>query len=307
VIRRFGRLSTCLAACIGFCALCLSALALADPAAELRASYEALKPQLADNPLGAPMVLDSSVAEEGMVQGEIYAVLESPFADLRDVFTHTAAWCDMVLLHINVKACLHTPEELLFYVGREYYQEPELAFELRYRFRAQQQDGTLLDVGLSAAEGPLGTHDYSITIRAIPLGEGRSFVHFVYSYGYGFAARTALATYLATLGRHKVGFTVTGHDPDGNPLYIRGLEGVVERNAMRYFLAMQSVLETLHVPGLSEEQRFGLRTELWHQKIQGYARQLLEAEKAEYRANKERERQNSIKAQHRFVETGERP
>lgn len=290
-----------------FSAFLFSGLAWADTAAELRAQYEALKPELADNALGAPMVLHSKVEEEGTLRGEIYAVLESPFADLRQVFGHSASWCDIAILHINVKTCLHGPKELLFYVGREYYQEPQQAFELRYDFRVIQDADGLLAVGLSAKYGPMGTHDYRLIIEAIPLDEKRSFIHFVYSYGYGFMARTAFATYLATLGRHKVGFTITGHDQDGNPIYIQGLEGVVERNAMRYFLAMQVVLETLHIPDLTAAQRFSRGTELWNQKVQGYARQLLEAEKEEYRANKEKERQNQLEAQRLFAASGARP
>lgn len=44
---------------------------------------------------------------------------------------------------------------------------------------------------------------------------------------------------VATVGSDKIGFAVIGHEPDGTPLYIGGTRGVVERNTMRYYLALK--------------------------------------------------------------------
>jgi hypothetical protein len=66
-----------------------------------------------------------------------------------------------------------------------------------------------------------------------------SFIHMSYSYGFGVAARVAIKAYLATIGREKVGFSIVGYQRDGRPVYIGNLLGLVERNAMRYYLAIR--------------------------------------------------------------------
>src|SRR3546814_16967541 len=60
------------------------------------------------------------------------------------------------------------------------------------------------------------------------------------SYGYGVAGRMAMQAYLATAGSAKVGFTVTGKDGHGQPIHIGGMRGAIERNAMRYYLAIDT-------------------------------------------------------------------
>ncbi len=79
-------------------------------------------------------------------------------------------------------------------------------------------------------------------LEAIALDGRRSFLHFSYAYDEGFLTRNALKAYLATFGRGKVGFTVLGTQPDGAPYFIGGTRGLMERNAMRYFLAVEACL-----------------------------------------------------------------
>ena len=73
--------------------------------------------------------------------------------------------------------------------------------------------------------------------------------------------------YFATFGRDKVGFSVVGKGPDGAPQYVRDLRGGMERNAMRYYLAIRSYLEVLALaPGARMEQglrKFVAYTERW--------------------------------------------
>ena len=70
-------------------------------------------------------------------------------------------------------------------------------------------------------------------------------MHLSYSYGSGVAGRLAMQGYLATAGADKVGFTVTGRDGSGQPIYIGGVRGAIERNAMRYYLAIDAHLASL--------------------------------------------------------------
>ena len=89
--------------------------------------------------------------------------------------------------------------------------------------------------------------------------------------------------YLATEGADKVGFTTTGKDSNGQPVYIGGMRGAVERNAMRYYLAVDSHLASLASPA---ERRLDKRIETWFSATERYPRQLREMDRATYVAMK---------------------
>jgi hypothetical protein len=83
--------------------------------------------------------------------------------------------------------------------------------------------------------------------------------------------------YLATLGSDKVGFT----KKDGD--YIGGVRGVVERNTMRYYLAIDSYV---NAPAASQlEQRLGT----WFDATEQYAQQLHEVDRNDYMEMKRHE------------------
>ncbi|MGH8733376.1 MAG: hypothetical protein ACREVB_06810, partial [Burkholderiales bacterium] len=90
-----------------------------------------------------------------------------------------------------------------------------------------------LRVRLSASSGPVGTRDYEIVLEAAPLDSRRTLIHMSYAYTLGSMARAAMSAYLAGAGREKRGFTVDG-----------GERGVVERAAMRYYLAIEAYLKS---------------------------------------------------------------
>ena len=75
-----------------------------DPAADLRDRYSALSDRLAHSPLGPRLYLQS-VESSRALQGDIYAVVDFPFATVRDAFTSPDSWCETLLLHLNVKYC----------------------------------------------------------------------------------------------------------------------------------------------------------------------------------------------------------
>jgi hypothetical protein len=109
-----------------------------------------------------------------------------------------------------------------------------------------------------------------------------------YSYAYGTAARLAMQAYLATAGRDKVGFSITGKAEDGKPVYVDGVRGVLERNTMRYYLAIEAYLGGMSAPpGEREEKR--LRD--WFAATERYPIQLHEMERDEYLAMKRHELQ----------------
>ena len=127
-------------------------------------------------------------------------------------------------------------------------------------------------------------------MQAMPLPNGRSFMRLHYSYAFGTAARLATKGYLATSGSGKIGFTREGKG------YVRGLRGAVERNAMRYYLAVESYLGSL---GAAPGRQFATRIQHWFDATERYARQLHEMDRGSYLAMKQREyaRQQQLAAQ----------
>ena len=149
---------------------------------------------------------------------------------------------------------------------------------MQFAFDVAEVDGDYVHVVLGAHHGPLGTHDYRITVEATPVDSAHTFVHFVYSYAYGAAAALALAGYMDTVGAHKIGFTVIG-TRDGSPVYVGDVRGALERNVMRYFLAVDACVTTASLPA---DRRFEQRLERWFDATERYAPQLHEIERSEY-------------------------
>jgi hypothetical protein len=284
-----ARLRRLAVAALAFAAALLSAPSFAD-AQTLRESYAAQRELLENNAFQAPINLISKVTDD-LAQGEVYAVLETPFDTLRTVLSNPDDWCRMIILHVNIKACTYDAGEdvqMHFYVGHKEYETPDQAFALQYRFRVTKSSPEELTVTLSAPKGPLGTRNYRMELEAIPLDAGRIFLHFSYAYNYNWLSRTALEAYLATLGRDKVGFTVTGRDDNQLPVYIKGIQGIVERNSMRYFLAIQTALEAAN----TSPEKMGVRFDRWYELIQRYPRQLVEFTREEYLERKRLEHKN---------------
>jgi hypothetical protein len=149
----------------------------------------------------------------------------------------------------------------------------------------------------------MGTHDYALCFEAIPVGENQSFIRFIYSYGFGTVARLAASAYLESIGQKKIGFTVVGKDGEGKPIYVQGMRGVVERNAMRYYLTIQAYLDTLAIP---EENRSEKRLNRWFDLTEQYPAQLHELDREYYLTSKKNEAANRISLQ-KCIDAGELP
>ena len=255
----------------------------------MRARHAQLRESLQRNAFGRPVHLESS--EEGRNQkGDVYGVLDHSFAVLERGMSEAANWCDVLILPYNTKHC-HAQGEgartsLTVRIGRKAEQPVEDAHPISFRYAVPSKSADYLRVVLEAPEGPLGTRDYRIVLEATPIDDRHTFIHLGYSYGFGTMARLAMQAYLATAGAHKVGFTVTGKDKNGNPEYVGGMLGATERNTMRYFLAIDAYLGSLAVP---EGQRVEKRLNDWYSASLKYPRQLSELERGEYLAMKRKE------------------
>jgi hypothetical protein len=203
----------------------------------------------------------------------------------------------VLILPYNTKHCHATGSgdstQLTVRIGRKADQAPQDANPITFGYHVQAQNGDYVRVLLDAPDGPLGTRDYRIVFEATPIDGKHTFVHLGYSYGFGAMARFAMQAYLSTAGAHKVGFTVTGTDSDGKPVYVKGMLGATERNTMRYFLAVDAYLGSLSV---AEPQRLEKRLNDWYAASGSYPRQLAEMDKSEYLEMKRREAEASKRA-----------
>jgi hypothetical protein len=127
--------------------------------------------------------------------------------------------------------------------------------------------------------------------EALPLDSGRTFVHVSYCYGCGFFVRFAGTIYSAISSEDKVGFTVRGIDKSGKTVYVDGPRGAIERNAVRYYFAVRSFLDTSSCP---EETRFGMMMNKWYDLTDHFRKQLFEMDKKEYVAFKTEEHRSQL-------------
>jgi len=264
-------------------------LAHAQDAASLKARHVALREALASNQFQRPLYLESSESSASL-KGEIYARIEQPFAVAGPALQGIDRWCDILILHLNVKQCRagapSAGDTLGLSIGRKFDQPLADAYRVEFAYKVVASRPDYLQVVLNADEGPLGTSRYRIVLEVVALDGANSFMHLSYSYAYGLAARLAMQGYLATVGRDKVGFSVVGSQTNGLPIYIGSTRGVVERNTMRYYLAIDAYLGALSAPAA---QQLDKRLGDWYAGIERYPVQLHELERGEYLQMKYRE------------------
>jgi hypothetical protein len=260
-----------------------------DPATALRARHAALLEQLDHGPFPQHLHVESMEGHRAS-QGDVYAVVDYPIAAVSDAFSNPANWCDALILHLNVKYCRPVSRDdrtlLSTAIGRNFEQPLSSTYRVEFTFGVGASRPDYVDVELKARKGPLGTANYLISLEAVGLENGQAFVHLRYSYAYGFVGRLAMKTYLAQSGKDKVGFTVIG-DPDApKPEFIGGVRGAIERNTMRYYLAIDAYLGALTTPAPA---RFEESLERWFDATELYPRQLHEIERDTYLAMKRSE------------------
>ncbi|UUZ68338.1 hypothetical protein LP416_29855 [Polaromonas sp. P2-4] len=261
------------------------AQAPAEPSTETNApalleKHAALAGPLAQNPYRRPLFLESSESAN-TVSGHAYAVLDSPFNTVSTTFKSPALWCEVLILHLNTKYCRAnadtSPSTLMMSVGRKFAQPLKDATALEFDYRLLAATSNYMATQLNADKGPLGTSNYRIELRAVPLPGGKTFMHLEYSYSFGVASRLAMRAYLATLGSGKVGFTQIQQGE--NSVHVGGMRGAIERNTMRYYLAIEAYLASLSQP---PAQQFNTRLQHWFDATEEYALQLHEVDKSSY-------------------------
>ncbi len=260
-------------------------------AVSLRNKYMELDNQLHNNQFQRAIYLHSTESPHDL-KADIYAVLEYPFTSVNMALNNPAHWCDVLILHTNVKYCHLSSNKsdtiLAVNIGRKFDQPLEDSYRLAFNYRGVITTADYFAVELNAENGPLSTRDYRIRVEATPVNDGRTFLHITYAYAFGLSGRLGMQGYLATIGRNKVGFTVTGKLANGQPAYIRGVRGVVERNVMRYYLAIDAYLAALDTPPKDQLEK---RLQHWYTTTDQYTIQLHEVAREDYLAMKRKEYQ----------------
>lgn len=272
-----------------------------DSAAALLDKHAALAQPLARNPFGRPLVLESQEANN-RVTGHAYAVLDFPFNSVSAQFKNPHQWCEVMILHLNTKYCrasgpaantaLAGIQTLKVSIGKKTPQSLSDASTLSFQFNLADASSNFMAVNLTSREGPVGTSDYRMTLQAAALPGGKTFVHLSYAYSYGLAGKLAMQSYLSTIGRSKVGFTPVAQK-DGHHELVGGMRGTVERNTMRYYLAMEALMVSLQEPA---PEQVGKRLDYWFAATEQYPEQLHEIERASYMSMKRAELQRQQSA-----------
>jgi hypothetical protein len=249
-----------------------------DKRSALQAKYHSLKQRLRTNQFGQPLVLDSTVSAS-LLQGDIYAEIDFPISKASAGLSSPDHWCELLLLHINTKYChpLISPSGtmLLVNLGHKSQETLSVAPRIEFRFSVPMKTEDYAEIVLEAPQGPFGTSHYRILLEVMALSERKTFLHLAYSYAVSFSGQLAMKAYLNTIGRGKVGFTRDG----GSDAFIGGARGLVERNTMRYYLAIESFLgATDAAPAVLMERRL----QNWFTATEEYPRQLHEMDRAEY-------------------------
>jgi hypothetical protein len=229
-------------------------------AAALKAKHAELKDALAKNAFGRPLHMDSREGSDSM-RGELYAVLDHPFNQFTEALARPSAWCEILVMPMHVQKCSADASAVAMTVASKLGPDAGEGVDVKFAFKAPARSADYASVQLTAASGPYGTRDYKMAIEATPLDATHTFIHITYAYAYGTMAKLGTQTYLSTSGKDKVGFT-TG-----------GMRGILERNAMRYLLAVDAYCASLSGPA---DQRIDKRVKAWHAALERYPKQLHE-------------------------------
>jgi len=263
-------------------------------------AYHRNMTKLETSNFGLPLYLESLELHDKL-HVDVYGIFDYPFGSVAEMLNVPANWCDIVPLHPNVKACTYREKaekwSLTFYLGRKGYQQLEDTNQIICHYRNVERQSGYLNVMIVADQGPYGTKNHIMRFEALPLDSGKTFVHVSYSFNDSPALRLAAKIYFATLGRNKVGFTVTGLNPNGDPVFIGGPRGAVERSAARYYFAIQTFMNTVRY---SEEIRFNKRVNDWYDLTSRYRRQLFDLDKKDYLNFKTSEHSDQVTLQRRI-------
>jgi hypothetical protein len=274
-----------LALCLG----CVGSRAQSASPDALRARFATLRAHTTRNIFDRPLYLQSSESLD-LLQGEIFALVDFSYDDVRHALVQAGNWCGILSLHLNVKYCRASStgghDALDVGIGRKVDQPLWAVDWVMFAYHVESAGNDYISVVLQAPTGPLSTRNLRILMEAVPLENHRSLLHMTYAYSYGQAARWAMQGYLATIGSAKLGFSIVGRNADGQVIRAGGSRGMLERNTMRYYLAVEAYLAAQRLPASQQIQQ---RLQDWFTATERYPQQLHEIDRDAYISMKLRE------------------
>jgi hypothetical protein len=272
----------------------------------LSGRYPELQEAARRGPFGLPLQVHSE-ERETRISAEIHGIIDHPFRALAATFTEPGGWCNFLVLNPNIKTCTFRREAqeilLTLYIGSKSYRAPESATEQVYRFLVRARHPEYAAISLTAAQGLLGTTAHRFEFEAGSVA-GKTVVALSSSFEPSVLSRLLTGIYLTTLGRYKIGFSREATEAGVPAGYVRGVKGMIERNAMRYYLALKAFLETSDLPA---GRQFEARASLVYDLMDLYPAQLRQMDKAEFLDIKSREYQNQIRLQQKLTFAGSHP
>jgi hypothetical protein len=261
-------------------------------AESLIAIYHQIQERITKSPLVLPIHLETRV-ENNFSEVDIYGVVDYPFATIQKEFSKPRDWCDMIILHPNIRACTYSGTDsgwvLTLHNVNRYDQTITEAYQLYFKYNIISGTQSYVDMSMVADKGPFNSSDHKFRIRAAALDGKRSFVHLSYSYRYSPLQYIAIKSYIALFGTKRAGFSVESFTEENGPVYVSGVKGSIERNVMRYYLAILAYFDALKYP---PEQRFEKRLSGWINLSDRYQRQFPRIEHTKYFENKRADLKN---------------
>lgn len=259
----------------------------AHSAASLREAHAQSAAALAASPFGRPLKIESREAK-GSLRGEVLVEIDQPLAKVSATLKDPAAWCEVMLLTPNIAACKlegsGDSRALAVRLSKRFDQPAKDAYAATFSFQVQADTADYSYLTLAADKGPVGTRDYRFDVEALALDANRTVLRMVYAYAYGLTARLATQAYLSTTGSDKIGFSTETDKKSGKAQPVGGLRGSVERNAMRYYLAIEA--RAAQAPSGDATARFDKSLDQWIAAIGRYPKQLAEDDVEAYRKTK---------------------
>lgn len=256
--------------------------------------YHEIEKEPRENSSTVPFHIESS-ANKNATRVDVYGTVKYPFDIVQKEFLVPANWCDIVLPHLDVRACTYKKVNntwlINIYNVNKFTETLDDAYQMKFVYHLSAVQPAYFDIILTADEGPFHTKKHRFELEAIPIKKNMTVIHLSYSFSY-----SALGYYLMKIfGGSKIGFSITGADSAGNPVYVGGVRGSAERDVVCYYLAMLAYLDTLEAP---PGQRFDRRINQWYDLAARFKKQLLGGlKKEEYLNYKSQDRASQQKLQ----------
>jgi hypothetical protein len=222
----------------------------------------------------------SSVEVDGRATARIQGLAACPFAELRDALGQAKTWCEILVLPTQNQRCdagiTAGRTHVTVMVGSE--RGGSRPFALRMLLSPPTGPGPEREAQarLSADAGPYGTTGYELSLGLV---EDAGMVRATLSLSctFGLTGRLALNSYLMVSGG-KVGFSSVNASAGRSEL-VGGARGIVERAAMRHWLALEAWVAASK---LAPSSRPEARARFWIAAAERYPLQLREPSTAAY-------------------------